>query len=135
MHLMVCVDDRYGMSFAGRRQSMDRVLRERILELVGQAPLWVNEYTAGQFDSAPENLRADPEYLLLAGQGEYCFAEVDDLLPWAEKIEDIILFRWNRRYPADRVFPRQLLESRGCTQVEEFPGYSHETITQEVHTL
>jgi len=135
MHLIVCVDEQYGMSFAGRRQSMDRVLRERMLALVGDAPLWVSSYTAGQFKPWPENLKVDPEYLQQAGQGEYCFAEVADLRGCSEKIENIILYKWNRRYPADRRFPAELLEGRSCTQTAEFPGNSHENITQEVYTL
>ena len=57
MHLIVCVDDRMGMGFAGRRQSMDRVLREDLLALTRGAALWMAPYSAGQFEASPENLQ------------------------------------------------------------------------------
>ena len=35
MKIIVCVDNQNGMMFNHRRQSQDRVLRKRILELTG----------------------------------------------------------------------------------------------------
>ena len=40
MIIMVCVDDNNGMMFNKRRQSQDRVLRQRMLELAGEKKLW-----------------------------------------------------------------------------------------------
>ena len=39
MIVMVCVDDKNGMMFNKRRQSQDRVLRQRMLELAGEKKL------------------------------------------------------------------------------------------------
>ena len=39
MIIMVCVDDNNGMMFNKRRQSQDRVLRQRMLELAGEKKL------------------------------------------------------------------------------------------------
>lgn len=39
MIVMLCVDDKYGMMFNCRRQSQDRVLRERMQKLAGGKPL------------------------------------------------------------------------------------------------
>ena len=129
MHLIVCIDERNGMSFQGRRQSSDRLLREDMLALVGDGILWMSPYSGAQFEDRA-NIRADENFLTLAGDGEYCFCET--CLP-AGKIESIILYRWNRHYPADLHFPQQLLDSRLQVQVTEFPGFSHETITREVY--
>ena len=41
MIIMVCVDDNNGMMFNKRRQSQDRVLRQRMLELAGEKKLWM----------------------------------------------------------------------------------------------
>ena len=48
MILIVCTDDDNGMAFANRRQSQDRLLRERLLRL-SSGKLWLNAYSAKQF--------------------------------------------------------------------------------------
>ena len=52
MKIAVCVDDRNGMLFAGRRQSMDSRLREEFLNMTEPARIWMDTYTAGQFKDA-----------------------------------------------------------------------------------
>ena len=132
MHLVVCVDDRMGMCFAGRRQSMDRLLREDLLALTQGAAIWMAPYSAGQFEASPENLQMAEDFTEKAGAGEYCFCELQ--LPRGN-IESIILYRWNRHYPADFVFPAEWLQCRSLKETKEFAGSSHEKITREVYVL
>ena len=49
MILIAAADDSYGMMFNHRRQSQDRVLRQRMLELTAGHTLWMNAYSAKQF--------------------------------------------------------------------------------------
>ena len=49
-----------------------------------------------------------------------------------EKIEKIILYRWNRVYPADVHFPIDFSGWK-LVQAEEFAGSSHEKITEEIY--
>ncbi len=130
MHLIVCVDEKMGMCFAGRRQSKDRLLRQDMLALAGDAPLWMAPYSAGQFDAPAENIRAEEDFIEKAGQGEYCFCELQ--LPQSG-VETIIVYRWNRHYPADQVFPEEWLRCRRLKESREFAGSSHEKITREVY--
>lgn len=44
MKLIVCMDDKNGMAFNHRRQSRDRVLAERIMELTENAKLYIAPY-------------------------------------------------------------------------------------------
>ena len=99
MILIVCVDDSMGMMFSGRRQSQDRILRERILMMSSGKKLWMNMYSAGQFEQvyAPR-INIDEEFLNNALPGEYCFVENAYFLLYADKIEKIVLYRWNRKY-------------------------------------
>ena len=39
MNLIVCLDDKNGMAFNGRRQSRDRLLTEDLLQTVGESCL------------------------------------------------------------------------------------------------
>ena len=70
----------------------------------------------------------------MTATGERCSAFCETALP-EERIENLILYRWNRHYPADLHLPRELPEQRLLVQVTEFPGFSHENITREVYVL
>ena len=131
--MIACVDGRNGMAFHNRRQSQDRLARWDILKEAGRAPLWVNAVTARQFtDGQQSRLRIDEAFLDRAGSGEFCFVEDRSVKPYETRIEQVILYRWNRAYPADHYWDLPLdgwtLEWR-----EEFPGYSHKIITKEVY--
>lgn len=132
MYLIVCADDRSGILFNHRRLSMDRVVREDILAHCAGKKLWVDEYTASQFDSGREQLTVDEDCLTKAGEREFCFVEREDLTA-AEKPEGVVVYRWNRRYPADRHLPEGLLSGLTLSESRDFPGYSHEKITKEIY--
>ncbi|MGN0466055.1 MAG: ribonuclease Z [Lachnospiraceae bacterium] len=135
MIVIACIDDAFGMMFNNRRQSKDRILREYILEYIGDRKLWMNAYTKKQFvDCEQENIIVDEQFLERAKTGEFCFVENIEIEPYIEKIQQLILFKWNRSYPGDFFFPEEIL-SNGWTMIEteEFTGYSHEKITKEVY--
>ncbi len=131
MILMVCIDDVGGMMFNHRRQSQDRVLRARMLEIAKDTKLWATPYTKKQFEQELP-LCVSPTPWLDAGKGEFYFAE-DGEIP-TDGIEKIYLYRWNRLYPSDRQFTLDLT-ALGFTlaESEEFVGYSHECITEEIY--
>ena len=57
--------------------------------------------------------------------------------PWeasmVKEIEKVILYHWNRDYPADVYFPVDLSVWK-CVETKEFAGSSHEKITRERYT-
>ena len=131
MKIIVCLDDRNGMLFAGRRQSMDRVLRQQALALAGEQPLWMNGYSAGQF-GAEVKIRVDEAFLDHAPEDAWCFVENTDVLPYLNQVKTVVIFRWNRVYPRDTYFPMNELTARWkLVETFAFPGSSHERITQE----
>lgn len=134
MVLVICVDDKGGMAFNGRRQSMDKLLRADLLQTVGEAPLWMSPYSAKQFDPAPANLRAAEDFLDRAGKGEYCFAEFPPLAPVLDRAEGLVVYRWNRTYPADRHLDFAPADRFTLVSAADFPGSSHKTLTKEVYT-
>ena len=131
MNLVVCIDDRGGMLFNNRRQSSDRYVAQRILELTTGSRLLVDSYTAKLFDTGAvvcDNL------LESAQEQDYCFVENKDVASYVERAEKIIVFRWNRTYPADLHFPLDALSERKLFHSEEFSGYSHERIIMEIYS-
>ena len=135
MKLIAILDDRDGMLFNHRRQSQDRVLRQMILELTRPASLWMDAYTFRQFAGQEEpHIRVDEDFPYMAAPGDYCF--VEDRAPgaFADRVEEIILFRWNRKYPGDLFFDIPLDKGGWqLTSTEEFAGSSHAKITMEVY--
>ena len=96
MIIIVCADNNNGMMFNNRRQSQDRTLRDHILQLIGTSKLWMNEYSKKQFSIVNSaQIYVDNDYLEMAELGDYCFIETDTLLSYTDKIEKVVLFRWN----------------------------------------
>lgn len=136
MFVIVCVDDKMGLSFAKKRQSMDTVLRQKLLQLCNGKRLWMREYTAKQFEGEPTDsveIKTSETYLAEAQDNDYCFVEIDDILPYADKINGIVLCRWNRVYPSDKklLIPGKM-EDWTIHLLEEFSGKSHKKITLEL---
>lgn len=135
MNIIVCLDDRDGMLFCGRRQSMDSQLRTQVLNLAGDGKLWMNAYSAGQFTEDAE-LNVDEAFLNNAPEDAWCFVETDDIVPYLPKLKRVAVYRWNRHYPSDRKFPRSMVEDRWILEsTREFSGSSHDLITEEMYRL
>lgn len=134
MKIIVCLDERNGMSFCGKRQSMDRCLREHLTYVVGNETLWMNGYSFGQFADSPLKIQMDEDFLEKADRGDFCFVENKDLTPYMDKIRQLIVYRWDRVYPGDLYFPMEEGKSRlKLLHTESIKGYSHEQILQEVY--
>lgn len=138
MHIIVCVDDGGGMLFHKRRQSQDRILREHILNDTSGARLWMNAYSFRQFSDMKTvgsgQIVVEENFMDQAEAGDFCFLENVSAKDYEDKIEQVILYKWNRSYPSDFKFDIPLEESGWKLENrEEFEGFSHEKITKEVY--
>ena len=134
MIVCVAVDDNTGMTFNKRRQSQDKILRKQLIEIARGSRLWINNYTAKQFeDPLASNIIVDDEFLDKAEENDFCFVENLSLAKYENQIKKIILFKWNRVYPADTYFDITLFDNGWkLTSVVDFEGNSHKKITKEV---
>ncbi|MCI9423227.1 MAG: ribonuclease Z [Dorea sp.] len=133
MIVVVCVDEKNGMMFHRRRQSQDRVLRENLQKECGGKKLYMNGYSGKLFKDAV-GIVVSENFLGEAKEGEFCFVEDADVGEYLQRIEAVILYRWNRRYPADVYFTLDLFNEKWMLErTEEFKGSSHERITKEVY--
>lgn len=131
MNVIICVDNNNGIMFNHRRQSRDRIVQEHILAMIGSNRLWMNSYSKKLFADELSNIVVDENYLNKAGKEDYCFVEGIDISHYIEKIDKIILFKWNRQYPADEFFAIDLSQWI-LDEFEEFTGQSHD-ITKEIY--
>ena len=126
MKLIVCIDDNKGMMFNNRRQSRDKILIENMLELCKDKKLYISEYSSKLFPENSVEIFKDFEDV----EEGYCFAE--NFTVNEEYVEEIIVYKWNRLYPADTYFNIEL-ENWNLTETVEFEGSSHEKITREIY--
>lgn len=134
MKLIVCIDDNNGMAFNCRRQSFDREVLLKIAVLVDCKKLWIHPYSQKLLSAIDFDFCVDADFLEKASRDDFCFAEVTDVTPCLSMAEEIVVFRWNRKYPADLHFPMQLLsEGWKMTSSSTFTGNSHIEITQETY--
>lgn len=132
MNIILCLDDRNGMLFAGRRQSRDRKVTEDIGRMVKEAgaKLWISPFSARLFEESSFQPEIDEAFMEKAEPEDYCLVENLPLAAYEEEITSLIVYRWNRHYPADFRLDLDLnewqLQSRS-----DFVGFSHECITKE----
>lgn len=127
MILVVCVDDNNGIMFNKRRVSKDALLIERLMEIIGNNKLYVSNYSKDLFNNY-KNVITD--YNLL-GENDYYFLEDEEI---KENVFDkIIIYKWNRKYPADTYFEYSL-KNYNLISSHDFKGNSHEKITEHIYT-
>jgi hypothetical protein len=129
MKLIVCIENRNGLTFNHRRVSRDKELCQNLLELVGGKKLYMSPYSRGLFSEEKDNLLAVENYLEAALEEDYCFFETGDMESYMEKVTEVYLYRWNRDYPADEFF--YLDEGFWLEESIDFEGNSHPLITRE----
>ena len=131
LKIAICIEKSGGILFGGKRLSQDSVLRNKLIELVGDGKLYMNEYSAKQFDSN-DKLQVCEDFLLSAGENDICFIENTEVS--LNDVSKIFLFNWNRDYPADTYFEFEPKESDfKRIKKEDFVGSSHKKITLEVY--
>ncbi|WP_455543917.1 hypothetical protein [Intestinibacter sp.] len=134
MNLIVCLEDKNGMMFNKRRLSQDVVIREDIYNNLDKNSLIMNSYSFKMFEK--DNSDKDivvREDLPVEDSDNLQFIEDKQLGDFEDKIDKLIIYYWNRRYPSDLKFNIDL--ENGKWQVvseEEFPGNSHEKITKKI---
>ena len=132
MTIIVCIDDNGGMMFNNRRQSRDRVLTEKIINIANGHKLYIDSYSAPLFEGFCGDITAQDSFLDIAGSDDFCFVENRRLKPYEQSIDKLIVFKWNRKYPSD--FDLDIsLDSFTLISSEDFVGNSHEKITMEVY--
>ncbi|MBE6654172.1 MAG: ribonuclease Z [Ruminococcaceae bacterium] len=128
MNLIICLDDKNGMMFNKRRQSRDSVLCERVLSLFG-GDLYMSTYSAKLFPADAPLTVCD--FAACKDKDGFFFAEDTELS--LDSAEKIIIYRWNRHYPADKHFNFDLASlGYELTSSTDLTGSSHPVITEQI---
>ena len=133
MTLYFCLDDRNGLAYNRRRQSRDSaVLGDIRAHLEGE--LLIDPISQRIVEEAGIPWCTAPEELSRELSGRSYFVEARQPGDWVNLARKVVIYRWNRPYPADRWFDIDL-NAMGFSLVEtlEFGGTSHRNITREVY--
>lgn len=135
MTAIICIDEKTGMLFNNRRQSKDSTVREKILSLSENGSLFMNSYSAKQFEESKlSKINIDEKFFEHSQDDDFCFFENCGVSSYIDDINKFVVFKWNRNYPAD--FYLDFLPWENNWQLKEsqdFEGTSHEKITMEVY--
>ncbi len=136
MIIILCIDNANGMMFNNRRLSMDKLLRTHIIDITSNSNLYMNNYSFNQFSNeTAHNIIVNDNFLNIAGIKDYCFVENNKLTEYINKIEKIIVYKWNRSYPSDTKLDINLKSN--CFKListTDFKGSSHNKISEDVYT-
>ena len=120
------------MTFNGRRQSRDSQVISDIKRVSCKSALLASPFSKRMLTDGGLSPKIHDDPLSNACGGDFVFIEDQPLLSHLERIDGLIIYRWNRHYPSDRKLdldPKangfRLKSSR------EFKGRSHEKITRE----
>ena len=117
MKVISIVDDDYGIMFNNRRVSKDSVLNEHIIKMLDGGKLWLSLYSNQEFG--------------FAGKDDFCFVEDSEIVSYEDMVDEVYLYKWNRKYPSDVKFPKDMLNDFKLEGSTDFEGNSHEKITEE----
>ena len=135
MKIIVCVDDNNGMMFNNRRQSRDSILIQDIIANLDGSNLLIAPYSEKLFENSDIDTFFISDFILdEAEPDDSCFIENKSLAKHASNINELIIYRWNRNYPANTYLDIDPI-SLGMELIAttEFVGSSHEKITKELY--
>lgn len=145
MVMIACVDEKNGLMFNHRRQSRDSVVCRDILQECSGKKLYMSAYSsrlfaetegteAEEIGTEGTEITISEDAMNQAGEEDACFIEDTVITGFEERIQKVILYKWNRRYPADQYLALDLADgSWKLLQAVDFKGSSHEKITKEVY--
>ena len=126
MKIILCLDDNNGMLFNNRRQSRDRVLVEDIINNLQGEKLNIFEFSKALFEDFSDKICIAEKL----EKGKLYFVENLDLEPFSKDITEIIVYKWNRIYPADFYCKIDFGFRFFVAEETELSGNSHEKITK-----
>ena len=144
MKLILCVDENLGYSFNHRRQSRDKKMREHMLGILRKedAGLFMNDYSESSFVKdgvfTEDEMRGRAAEPSLAGdaflsradeENGWAFVENTDITEYLDKVDEIILYEWNRLYLSDLRLPDGYLKKFRKLSEEKIRGSSHDSIS------
>ena len=126
----ITVDDNLGLAFNKRRQSRDEKLIDDLCKSTNSL-IYISKYSAPLFENYKDRICVVVDPITDSPEEGFCFLEMSTLGEYIDDISCLIMYRWNRKYPADKKLDVDL-NSLNFIKAEEysFVGKSHDEITK-----
>ena len=136
MKLIICIDERKGMMFNKRRQSRDSVLISDVVKSYKgglDERFLISEYSEELFENSGLEYKVKRNPMKSGKEADTCFIEDTWDREYEDKIEEIVVYNWNRHYPSDiKLDVSPEISGFKKTESLDFQGSSHEKITREI---
>ncbi|MBR2877134.1 MAG: ribonuclease Z [Clostridia bacterium] len=132
MIAVVCLDENNGMLFNNRRQSRDEKIIEDIISHSDGNKILITSFSESLFKNYEGAVSVSDSSFNNAGENDICFIESIDFEKIRSRINKLIIYRWNRVYPADVTFDPSHFR---LIETTEFIGSSHNSIKKEIYSL
>lgn len=134
MKAVICIDDRGGMVFNKRRVSRDKLMISDLCEYIGNETLFITPYSEELFSEQSLNIIVSENALEFAEEDDFVFVEREKPEPYMAAAKEVVIYKWNRRYPFDMAMTKAPTElGFKLFSVFEFQGNAHDKITREVY--
>ena len=132
MTVIFCLDENKGMLFNDRRLSRDAMVFEDIKTYL-TGTLKINSFSEKLVAASGINYEILKNFVTNSDLESFYYIENISVKENLDKIDRIIVYWWNRKYPSDTKLDFDPLEcGYKSTSVYEFVGKSHEKITREI---
>ena len=134
MTVFLCIDDRGGMTFMKRRLSRDKIMIEDLSKEVGEGILYISDFSEALFSDSELSVMSVSNPLASAGEDDFAFIEDIPISNAIDRIDTLIIYKWNRKYPYDFALDIDPLNC-GFSLLSscDFKGNSHDQITKEIY--
>lgn len=132
LSVAVCVDERGGMTFFGKRQSRDRVLIQELLDST-KGKVYIRKFSSLLFEGHEDRIVVCEDPFSGAGDDDVIFIEDMPLKDKTNEIDRLIVYCWGKVYPSDKKLGFKPEECFRAIESSEFAGSSHDKITKTVY--
>lgn len=132
MKIIICLDDKNGMLYNKRRQSKDQTIIQDMIETFPF--LIMNSYSYKLFKDYDYSItiQINDDLPKIDNDKDFQFIEQNSLSLYENRISEIVVYYWNRKYPADLRCSIDFTSDRWqCIEEKEWVGSSHEKITRK----
>ena len=134
MTVFVCIEERGGILFMNRRVSSDKLLIKDMEKAIGDGILYITDFSEMLFEKSDISVMSVPNPFESAGDDDFVFIENLELKNFVDKIDEITIYNWNRKYPFDfSLDVNPLEEGFHLHKKIDFKGNSHDKITKEIY--
>ena len=120
------------MLFNKRRQSRDSRVIEDVIRTAEDGVLYISDFSEILFEESDASVISVPAPLESARSESFVFIENEHLKEYVDKIDRLIIYKWNRKYPSDFTLDIDpIADGFKKKSTREFKGTSHDKITRE----